>query len=486
MSGLRLSSMNRDLATLWTAGRLGSAEDMQLIGLFLERDSLSDTAFRVLVERHGAMVMGVCQRVLGDCHDAQDAAQAVFLVLARKAGTISRGSVAAWLYGVSLRVAGKARKRLGIRRDAETRTLAALAKGEAVASSSTVELDSDVILEAVASLAEKYRTPIVLCYLEGLTYEEAAQRVGCPVGTIRIRLSRARDRLRERLVKKGFGPASATPVTADVLEAILAPPSASVPAGWVDATSRSAQAFLAGPSAAAAAVSASTLILTQGVLRSMMLTKLKYVACGILGVGLLTTGGSVIVGQDKGKPSEPAAVAAAGAAQDPTPGDLAKQELAKATEISRRERLVEQRRLVEKIRSRALERLDGQKAFYEEGKITIDRFLAAIQDLRDAETLFAENPEQTQAAFKKYQAMLSEVVKREKSELEVGRGTIADISEAEAALERANYDLHEVTESQGKGHELSLIRLERRISAIEMKQDEILRAIKKKEGDSNR
>lgn len=477
MGAVRPSSVNRDLSTLWSVGRLGAADDMELVGRFLEGDALSETAFRILVERHGAMVLGVCRRVLGDGHDAQDAAQAVFLVLARKAGTIHRGSVASWLYGVAIRVAAKARSRIITRKNAEARTLAAVAKTEAAASSAVESIDSDVIHEEVARLSEKYRTPVVLCYLEGLTYEEAAHRVGCPVGTIRVRLSRARDQLRERLARKGLGPAAVVPASADALEAFFVQQSLSLPAGWVDATVVSAQSFLSGSATAkaAAAVSASTLILTQGVLRSMLLNKLTFLAGGILGFGLLAAGGSVIVGQETGNAGSAAPAKAGAAAAAPK-----KQQITDTAEAKRLQRIKEQRRLAEQIQSRSLERLKIQTAFYEEGKITLDRIIEAFQNARDAESLLAETPEQSKTAFENYQKRLAEVVKREKSELEVGRGTQADLFEAMEALDRANYDLDQVSQGEGKSHELSIVRLERRITALETKLDQILDAIKTK------
>ena len=470
MGAVRLSSVNRDLSTLWTVGRLGAADDTELVGRFLEGDALSETAFRILVERHGAMVLGVCRRVLGDGHDAQDAAQAVFLVLARKAGTIRRGSVAAWLYGVSIRVAARARGRIGTRKNTEARTFAAVAKSEFAVSSAEELIDSDVIHEEVARLSEKYRTPVVLCYLEGLTYEEAAHRVGCPVGTIRIRLSRARDQLRERLSRKGFGPAAALPASADALQAFFVRQSVSIPVGWVDSTVGSAQSFLTGSATAkaAGAISASTLILTQGVLRSMFLNKLTFLAGGILGLGLLAAGGSAILGQEPGN----AGSGAAAKATAPT-----KQQLGESAEAKRLQGLAEKRRLAERIRSRSLERLKTQLAFYEEGKITIDRMISAYQNVRDAESLVAETPEESETAFKNHQEMLTALVKREESEFEVGRGSQADLNEALEALDKANYDLDEARQGEGKGHELSIVRLERRITAIETKLDKILHAI---------
>ncbi len=122
--------IGRHLHTLWTAGAIGEAEDLALLNRFsAHRDDTAEAAFRILVERHGPMVLRVCRQVLGDGHEAHDAAQAVFLILARKAGSIrNTGSIAPWLQGVASRVASKARRRAAVRRANETRALAARAE----------------------------------------------------------------------------------------------------------------------------------------------------------------------------------------------------------------------------------------------------------------------------------------------------------------------------------------------------------------------
>ena len=209
MAAERRSSLEGQMRVLWAVGTVGGLDDAALLSRFALRlgDSAKE-AFRILVERHGPMVLRTCQQVLGDRHDAEDAAQAVFLVLARKAPELRiDSSLAPWLHGVARRVAAKARIRTTARRQAEIRTAIVAASVRASEGDSRPSSeDWEVVHQEVDRLPEKYRTPVVLCYLDGQTYEETARRIGCPVGTVRVRLSRARDRLRDRLARRGLGP----------------------------------------------------------------------------------------------------------------------------------------------------------------------------------------------------------------------------------------------------------------------------------------
>jgi RNA polymerase sigma factor (sigma-70 family) len=174
--------------------------DSELLARFLgQRD---EAAFELLVWRHGPMVLGICRRVLQDAHDAEDAFQATFLTLARKADSIGRReSLAGWLYTVAQRIALRARARQAHRTSRE-KPLADVVVEESACDPSELlawrELRPLVDAE-VARLPEKYREVFVLCYLEGKTNEEAAEQLGCPKGTVLSRLSRARKRLRQRL-----------------------------------------------------------------------------------------------------------------------------------------------------------------------------------------------------------------------------------------------------------------------------------------------
>lgn len=173
-------------------------------GELLERfvTARDEAAFEGLVRRHGPMVLGLCRRALRDNHDAEDAFQATFLVLVRNAQTIrKRDSLASWLYGVALRVTRKAQ--VGARQ----REL--VHHGEATVAIGP-ETDDDrfelrpILHDEVDRLPDKYRAPVVLCYFEGQSHEEAARQLDWPVGTVKGRLSRARGILQSRLVRRGL------------------------------------------------------------------------------------------------------------------------------------------------------------------------------------------------------------------------------------------------------------------------------------------
>src|SRR5262245_15920213 len=167
------------------------------------RDATGEEAFAALVGRHGPMVLGLCRRILGDAHEAEDAFQATFLVLARKAtSVIRREKVASWLYGVAYRTAKEARDRAARRRSREVR-VSKPPRVEPAEVESSAELRS-VLDQELARLPVRYRGPVVLCELEGLSRQEAARRLGIPEGTLSSRLARAKVELRDRLGRRGF------------------------------------------------------------------------------------------------------------------------------------------------------------------------------------------------------------------------------------------------------------------------------------------
>src|SRR5262245_3971913 len=184
------------------AGRGTLPSDRDLLQRYLERRD--ESAFRALVERHGAMVFGVCQAVLRHRHDAEDAFQGAFLVLARKADSIRRpDGLAGWLHGVACRVAHKALANAARRQPREvraTRPAATLAPDDLTWSEVRAILHAEL-----GALPERFRGPLVLCYLEGLTQDEAAQRLGWTTTTVKGRLQRGRALLRRRLERRGLG-----------------------------------------------------------------------------------------------------------------------------------------------------------------------------------------------------------------------------------------------------------------------------------------
>jgi RNA polymerase sigma factor (sigma-70 family) len=276
----RLSSFIRRLRGSLAAAQPGGLSDAALLDRWLAlRD---EAAFEVLLWRHGPMVLGVCRRVLGNDADVEDAFQAAFLLLVRKAAAIRRReSVAAWLYQVAYRVALRARERSGARSARETCGVDALAAAEGAGWDDM----RPVLDDEIRRLPAKYRTPFIRCYLEGCTNEEAAAELGCPVGTIHSRLAWARERLRSRLTRRGVTLTMAGLTV--LLTQNVAP--AGVPAVLADTTLHAAFAYAAN-SATAAGVSAGAVALTKGVLRSMFLEKLRLGAAVVL--ALVVCGGA--------------------------------------------------------------------------------------------------------------------------------------------------------------------------------------------------
>jgi RNA polymerase sigma factor (sigma-70 family) len=251
--------------------------DAQLLERFLgHRD---ETAFELLLWRHGAKVLSLCRRVLRHEQEAEDAFQATFLVVVRKARSITqRQSLGSWLYKVAYRVA-LAAKSTADRRAAREVPLAEVAGADSAPEAAWREL-APVLDEGINHLPEKYRTPFVLCYFQGKTIEQTATQLGCPPGTVGTRLARARERLRKHLAARGLS------VGAAALGVVLSDKAAraTVPASLVAAVSR-----LSGPSGTA--VPPRVAALTQGALKSMLLSKLKMALAGafllvVLGSGI--------------------------------------------------------------------------------------------------------------------------------------------------------------------------------------------------------
>jgi serpin B len=275
-----------------------------------------EAAFTALVKRHGPMVLGVGRRVLADDHDAEDVFQATFLVLARRAKALRQSaSLASWLYGVALRLSLKARVRASRRHRRETRSgLMSHDEGDRgpaepcqagtdpALSAAHRELRT-VLDEELGCLPEKYRAPLVLCYLEGLTNEEAAARLQWPVGSVKGRLNRARDLLGNRLTRRGVG------LAAPVLGAVLAETaSATLPSHLLSITVRAAADFAVGQAVPTTGVSVGAVELTQGALRAMTFHKFKVVAGAIAVLAVLASASVAFF--PKGQPLVPVALAA--------------------------------------------------------------------------------------------------------------------------------------------------------------------------------
>ncbi|APW60235.1 RNA polymerase sigma factor [Paludisphaera borealis] len=279
----RNGSIQQHLRLLFSGGSITGLTDGQLLDQFTtRRGEASEPAFAALVERHGPMVLLACRSILRDEHDAQDAFQATFLILARKAGSLwIRDSVGPWLHRVACRVAVRSKLDSDRRRGVERR--AAEMKAQCSVAAERDER-SDALHEAIDRLPERYRIPIVLCDLESRTYDEAAQQLGCPVGTVKSRLARGREQLRRRLAGRGAA------LGTDQPGAGLA-----APAGLMEETIRAALRLAAGSSGGLVPTSILTLV-DEGV-KVMMLTKLKLASAALASIAVVTAGVTVLAQQ---------------------------------------------------------------------------------------------------------------------------------------------------------------------------------------------
>jgi RNA polymerase sigma factor (sigma-70 family) len=270
--------VGRQLEVLWTSGTLTGMSDAQLVSRFTGvRDTTAETAFRELVHRHGPMVMGVCRQILRRAQDAEDAFQATFLILVRKARSVQvRESLAPWLYSVAYRTAQRARASGSRYRQGESEQLESIK----AAPEDLSQFDLRPLLhEELGRLPDKYRSPIVLCHLEGKTHEEAARVLNWPVGTVSGRLSRGRDLLKSRLERRGVAVPSAILAGSNWNMTELLQESV------VESTLTAATRFVTAQS-----VSTSVQSLTHGVLKAMLLHKLKTVGLVLLVVGGVSGG----------------------------------------------------------------------------------------------------------------------------------------------------------------------------------------------------
>jgi len=276
----------RQLRDLFAAGTATGLSDNELLERYTakrvesaEAATAAEMAFAALVDRHGAMVWGVCHRVLGDAHEAEDAFQGTFLVLVRKAGSVRvDGSLGRWLYGVAHKVALRARSEAE-RRGSGFGRVPPTSSADPVGDVELRELRSAIGGE-LDRLPAKYRCPLELCHLQGMTYDQAARQLNWPVATVKSRLTKGRLRLRARLAQRGLAPGA---VAVGLATALTGEARAAVPQELVQSTTRAATACAKG------AFSAAVTNLTEGVLKMMMWEKLKLITVGALvAVGLTT------------------------------------------------------------------------------------------------------------------------------------------------------------------------------------------------------
>jgi RNA polymerase sigma factor (sigma-70 family) len=299
MSDRSLDGVVHHIRGLVAARRAGAMSDQELLAAFARHHD--EAAFAALLQRHGRMVLGVCRRALGHHQDAEDACQATFLILARKAGSIrKRESVASWLHGVAYRVAMNLRRRLA-RRRVQAAGLMDVAQADGTAELTWREVQG-VLDEELQRLPERLRVPLLLCYWEGKTRDEAAQELGWTAGTFRGRLDRGRHLLRARLTRRGVT------LPAALLASTVLPKAASaaLPAALAIATVKGAVLITAGRTLSPGIVSAQVAGLIQGVLRTMFLDKVRTLAAAAFVVAVLGGGTGFLAYQSRLAAAPPA------------------------------------------------------------------------------------------------------------------------------------------------------------------------------------
>ncbi len=289
----------RYLSSLFDAGTASGLRDCELLERFIARsgpnDDGAEIAFTALVERHGPMVLSTCRAILADHHHAEDAFQATFLVLASRA--TQSGAIARSRHGFTgLRFVWLLARSRNARRQRHERRFSVMttqsrASGDGESTSQSLNDIDRVVHEEIDRLPAKYRAAVVLCYLQGLTHDQTADQLGWPLGTVRSRLARARDRLRIGLTRRGLAPSVLPAVitgTGPARDTTFV--STSLPAALAEATAHGAMRVGLGSTAMAGIVSAEAVTLLRSALRFMIITKLALVTAAVLSTGLIMTG----------------------------------------------------------------------------------------------------------------------------------------------------------------------------------------------------
>jgi len=317
MAAIQANSTASLIAVLFGEGSATGMTDEQLVERFVsERDAAAEYAFQALVQRHGPMVLSVCKHSLRDLHDAEDAFQATFLVLARRAASLRvPAKLGPWLHGVARRTARKLKARRS-RLDRLMQRATARAEIEAVPETDqdiNRHEEAEVLHDEIDRLPERYRTPVVLCYLEGLTNAEAASQLGWPIGTVGVRLMRARERLRSRLARRGVAP-TMTALLPLIPHSEPLPPSLSMQAA------RAAVSFASKTAATAGAIRSEVAALALDVLKSMAIKNVAGFIGAILVFGLIAAGSAALAFQPPAKrtraPAPPSSTQKASPAKD--------------------------------------------------------------------------------------------------------------------------------------------------------------------------
>jgi RNA polymerase sigma factor (sigma-70 family) len=449
----------QQIRSLVAGAAAGQLPDQELLERFVRH--ADEAAFAALVQRHGPMVLRVCHRVLHDAHDAEDAWQATFLVLARKATSVRKqASIGSWLHGVAFHTAANLRRHL-TRRQARER---ATADRSPAANTETTWREVQLALdEELQRLPEQLRAPLLLCYLEGKTRDEAARELGWSPGTLRGRLQRGRDRLRHQLNRRGLTLSSAllaALVSQDAMPAALPP---SFEACTVKAATRTVTG-----QAVAGLVSTRVVTLVEGALQAMK-TKQKIAAL-LLIVGFVVLGAGLIYSQPltpAGGKSNPSPLVQPGAHQVAVPDQEQRQVLLAQADADQPRDLADMVALAEKdvaIKRAAVKVANAQKIMAEaKVRILKSKALAAQAAEKGAKTkldrvtiLVAQKAVEPSLADEAQVKYLAALALRQESE-----DTIA-LGEAEVGLELAR---REVAEAELDKADLRLKQLRDRLTS---------------------
>ena len=425
-------SSRQAIAALFDEGTCAGLSDGELLEWFqTRRDALAERAFSVLVDRHGPMVLRTCRAILGDRTDAEDAFQVTFLILARKAGSIRRrDSVTGWLYGVACRTASYSRGSLARRRRHER--AAAARTSEGIVEETPNDLAA-LVHEEVARLPERLRTAVLLCEIEGLTGEEAARRLNCPVGTVKSRLSRARERLKQRLGGRELVLGAAHPL------------SACVPARLIETT----VGLVARPSNGTAKVTITAALAAweTGVLRSLFMFNIKIAVASLLTIGFVASGAALLA-------QDPAAAKKSSGANEapPLPGKSSTGST-DSVSVPTGEELVS---TLAMTRVHVAEQMrDIARRQYENGSLSLTELLAADKRVHQAKLDASSDPDDRIAVLRKMLADATRLQKLTEEQHRKGVVSQAELHEAVYARLEAALKLAEATTGRQPSRKLA-------------------------------
>lgn len=466
MGNNQTSKLHGNLRAIFESGCSTGLGDAQLLDRFLDPENTgSQVAFESLVMRHGPMVLRVCRGILGNTHDAHDACQAVFLILARQARSIRhRDFLAGWLYRIAVRVAKRQRvrnrKEYALADQAARRGALRVVAAQTASAEETPNDFSEIVNEEVDRLDRKLREPVVLCYFEGLTHDEAAERLSWPVGTVRSRLARARDRLRVRLRRRGVSDTGTgngvlgiwinldPSIPLDAASSRLAEfvSNTPLPMNFVHATSEAAIRVASAPWSRFAVVPASAVAstLAKGVLQAMFYKKLVTASLVSVSLGVLAVGGGSMLGQTSQPSDSQRASLSDGKTTEAAPRGKPFEARAASSNDEAASSNDEVEKQLRELLKAAERRLEAQRPYWEQGRITVDRYLDAIAEVGKAEQALATSMDDYRRAQAQMVLRYKQVVDHERAALEAGLGTTSNLTESELRLEKAKLELKEM------------------------------------------